>query len=121
MAPPLGTNLEDLARRVRYVGSPEHKDGPSFAGLPHFRKDASICDSAITQGQAQDWLSMGIRLGNIGAPWENAFPRYVWYKTGAIMYEGRLVNQTKGEYKGYPLSKDQWPENIRENDAQAGN
>ena len=29
-----------------------------------------------------------------------------------FVYEGRLVNWGNGEYKGYPLSDDEWPEGL---------
>ena len=40
------------------------------------------------------------REGATGAPWEGGFPRYVWYKHGETVFEGRLVNRETGEYKG---------------------
>jgi hypothetical protein len=40
---------------------------------------------------------------------EGSFPRYVWYRDGEILFEGRLTNQTLGEYKGYPISSDEGP------------
>ena len=55
-----------------------------------------------------------IRAGAVGAPWEGRFPRYVWYKYGAIVLEGRLVNRETGEYKGYPLGREEWPAGIEE-------
>ena len=45
------------------------------------------------------------------------FPRYVWYKDGATVYEGRLVNREMGQYKGYPLEKSEWPSAIEGIDA----
>ncbi len=55
---------------------------------------------------------MAIRRGAVGTPWEGNFPRYVWYKHGATVFEGRLVNQGAGEYKGYPLGENDWPAGI---------
>ena len=116
--PPLGLSLEAVAKRVRYVGSPEHKDRPSFAGQPRPRADASICDPSLANSQAQltRWLRDAARRGFVGAPWEGDFPRYVWYKRNGVVYEGRLVNRGSGEYKGYPLRRDQWPEELEELD-----
>ena len=96
-----GTDLDALADRVMYVGSPEHKDIPSFVGQPRLRGDASRCR-----------LRSSIRRGATGAPWEGELPRYVWYKFGATMFEGRLVNREAGTYKGYPLNEDEWPNGI---------
>ena len=107
-------DLEDLARRAGYVGSPEHKDVPSYAGQPHLRADASCCPRDIARDQrlAEDWLRTAIARGAVGAPWEGAFPRYVWYQHGGVVFEGRLVNRELGKYKGYPLEADEWPLGI---------
>jgi hypothetical protein len=112
---PREVDLEALARPVRYVGSPEHKDAPSFAGQPRPRADATICDRSLIHKQREltRWLRKAIRLGNVGAPWEGRFPRYVWYRDGDTLYEARLVNRGRGEYKGYALSLDEWPKGIR--------
>ena len=58
------------------------------------------------------WLQEAIRLGAVGEPWEGEFPRYVWYKHEQVVFEGRLVNRTLGDYKGYPLAEDEWPHGI---------
>mgnify|MGYP006915952220 FL=1 len=33
---------------------------------------------------------------------------------GDVVYEGRLINRTLGEYKGYPLASDEWPKGIED-------
>ena len=103
-----------IARRARYVGSPEHKDAPSFAGAPRRRADASICDRRFLGQQAKltRWLRKAIQSGSVGAPIEGEFPRYVWFKEGGNVYEGRLVNRTSGEYKGFKLRPDEWPSGL---------
>lgn len=58
---------------------------------------------------------MAIRKGAFGRLWEGSvpqFPRYIWYKDAETVYEGRLVNQERGDYKGYPLGRDEWPPGI---------
>lgn len=40
------------------------------------------------------------------------FPRYIWFKQGDVAYEGRLVNSGSGEYKGWPLARDEWPDDL---------
>ena len=108
-----GADLDDLATRATYVGSPEHKDFPSFAGRPRLRADASCCPREIRDREVVGgWLRSAIQRGVTGAPWEGEFPRYVWYKDGDTVFEGRLVNRETGSYKGYPLDKDEWPEGI---------
>ena len=117
---PSTVNLDGLADRAVYVGSPEHKDIRSFAGQPRLRADASICPRGIwDQEEIQKWLRSAIRRGATGAPWEGVFPRYVWYKEGSVVFEGRLVNRGNGSYKGYPLEKDEWPDGIEEFYAEA--
>ena len=115
-APPPEVDLDALADRVRYVGSPEHKDVPSFAGPPRLRADASCCPRDLTGNleRIHAWLKEAIRSGAVGAPWEGGFPRYVWYKYRTTVFEGRLVNRETGEYKGYPLRRDEWPAGIEE-------
>lgn len=107
-----GADLVQVAGRVRYIGSSEHKDAPSFAGQPKARADASICDRGITQQQAQEWLEKAIRIGSTSEYWEGDFPRYVWFKVGGVAYEARLVNSGNGEYKGWPLSEAEWPADL---------
>ena len=109
--PPDGVALAQVAERAHYVGSPEHKRSPSFAGRLAPRSDASICDPSLSnqQTRVQSWLRAALRIGNCGGPWENGYPRYVWHKEDALAYEARLTNQASGEYKGYPIHLDQCP------------
>jgi hypothetical protein len=112
-APP-GVHLADVAARVAYVGSPEHKSHPSFAGPPLLRSDASKCDPTLAdQEELHAWLALAITSGQVGGPWEGGFPRYAWLRRGERCYEGRLVNRELGQYKGYPLRPEEWPEGVR--------
>ena len=96
-----GIDLNEVADRVVYVGSPEHKDVPGFAGQPRPRADASICPRDVSDRETvSEWLRSAIRAGATGAPWERGFPRYVWYKDGDTVYEGRLVNRERGLVQG---------------------
>ena len=116
VAPPDRAALSRLAEQARYVGSREHKDVASFAGPPRLRADASCCPRELAEDKStiNEWLRSAIRRGATGAPWEGAFPRYVWYKHEGTVFEGRLVNRETGEYKGYPLDRDEWPAGIDE-------
>lgn len=106
-------DLNVVAERSRYVGSPEHKGAPSFAGHPRPRTDASICDQRLDSAEEiTRWVRKAIQKGAFGGLWEDGFPRYVWYKDGETVYEGRLINQGLGEYKGYPLEANEWPVEI---------
>lgn len=112
-APPPGIDLSLVVEHCRYVGSPEHKDAPSFAGEPRPRRDASICDQRLKSADVITvWLREAIQKGAFGSYWEGTFPRYVWYKDGETVYEGRLLNCELGEYKGYPLERNEWPPDI---------
>ena len=108
--------LRDLEKRVSYVGSPEHKDMPSFAGQPRPRADASLCPRELTRDRvkAESWLREAIRRGAVSELREGEFPRYVWFEQEGIVYEGRLVNRGLGEYKGYPLEPGQSPRGLDE-------
>jgi hypothetical protein len=111
---PVGVDLVSLAARVSYVGSPEHKTFPSFAGPPRPRADATKCDPTMADRDVLTaWLRQAVADGHIGEPWEGDFPRYVWHLQDGVMYEGRLVNQELGQYKGWPLDPDQWPEGVQ--------
>lgn len=115
LSPKLGQDdLELIATQVRYVGSPEHKNHPSFAGHPAPRADATKCDPAFKDRQEElcQWLADAIRQGQIGAPLEGAFPRYVWIRQGERIFEARLVNRELGHYKGWELEEHEWPEEL---------
>lgn len=104
-----------LAESISYVGSPEHKDVPSFAGHPpRPRPDASICDRSLADRRdcITQWLRDAVMRGAYGEYSENGFPRYIWYKNESTVYEGRLVNSGQGTYKGYPLKPIEWPRDI---------
>lgn len=115
IAPAAEVNWARLADRVEYVGSPEHKDGPSFAGHPRPRADASICDPALAsqQDRVTAWLRTAVRHRAVSATTDGEFPRYVWYWQQGATYEARLTNRERGQYKGYPLNPDEWPAGVR--------
>jgi hypothetical protein len=111
---PDGVNLVDISNRARYIGSPEHKDIPSFVGAVRPRADASICDRRLAQDfdRVANWLRSAILAGHVSPYWEGDFPRYVWYRDGNTVYEGRLINRGDGSYKGYPLEPSECPEGL---------
>jgi len=112
--PPEGIDASGLASRVTYVGSPEHKTGPSFAGTPRPRGDATRCDPALNDRlhEIQQWLRQAFEVQCFGGPWEGGFPRYAWCMVGQIVYEARLVNRGLGQYKGWQLEPEEWPDGI---------
>lgn len=107
--PPPGVTLHEVAGQVIYVGSPEHKSYPSFAGGPALRSDASRCPPRLADPeQLTGWLQAAIRGGSCGGQWLGGFPRYVWYRENDQCYEAMLVNQQAGWYKGYPAECPEW-------------
>jgi hypothetical protein len=116
---PEGVNVEAICDQVKYVGSAEHKDTPSFAGEPRPRADAAICDRSLAGSQdlLTDMLRAAIRKRAFGGLWEGGFPRYVWHRPDTeTLYEARLVNREAGWYKGFPLDRDEWPEGVKISD-----
>ena len=116
--PPAGIDVSVLASRVSYVGSPEHKTRPSFAGMPRPRADATKCDTELNDclKEIQQWLRRAFKVQCFGGPWEGDFPRYAWCKVGEIVYEARLVNRGNGQYKGWLLEPEEWPDGISDFD-----
>jgi len=104
--------LTAAAARATYIGSPEHK-------VPHARSDATRCPAELgaTQENLTAWLRQAIGEGSIGGLTEGGFPCYVWYRDGDRMFEGRLTNHVKGDYKGYPINWDEFPEELQRQDA----
>lgn len=115
---PESVDLPDLSQRVGYIGSPEHKKGKTYAGHPRPRADASQCPEKFNKSPRRPlkWLQDALRSGCVGAPWEQGFPRYVWYydKGDETFYEARLSNAGNGAYKGYPLNEDEVPPTLKE-------
>ena len=106
--------LELAADRALYVGSLEHKIGRSWLGQGKLRSDATPCPPHLKDpNQLTEWLRHAIALGTVSELHEGDFPRYVWFKDGGDLYEGRLVNRELGEYKGYPLLASDEPKGFR--------
>lgn len=107
---PPETDLDAVAARVAYGGSPYHKDIPSFAGrVPVVRPDASICPRSLAgqQNEITRWLRQAIRSGWFCDCWENGVPLRVWIRQEGVVYEARPTNKGTGEYHGYPLRDDE--------------
>ena len=102
---------EHAAATASYAGSPEHK-------LPHARSDATLCPSGLKglEREITVWVRNAIAKGNAGGFMEGAYPRYVWHRDGERLFEGRLTNRDRGEYKGYPIGCDEGPPELRSQD-----
>lgn len=109
-------DLNDLASRAEYVGSPEHKSYPSPAGPPSLRVDATKCDPVLHGNFATltDWLQGAIRRGCVGGPWEGDFPKWVWGQHDNVLYEARQVVPGRGQYKGYALLASEVPNHTED-------
>jgi hypothetical protein len=113
--PPAAEVLSGVASRAHYHGSPEHKRHPSFAGPPAPRATASLCDPRFANQQEllTHWLREAIENGQVSSRWDGDFPRNVWIRKEGVVYEGRLVNQGTGAYKGWPLEEFEVPEELK--------
>ncbi len=114
IGPTAGRDLAAVAAKVSYVGSPEHKDTPSFAGIPRPRPDATLCDPSFSQRQDDitTWLREAVVSGKVSGTWEGEFPRYAWAEVEGRCYEARLVNQGQGQYKAYALTDPERPNGL---------
>jgi hypothetical protein len=111
VAPSPDIDLVALSQRATYRGSSEHKRTPSPAGPPRLRADATPCPPQLVDlDELTRWLRSAITAGQVGAPWDGDFPRYVWYRSDTHgCFEARLVNRESGDYKGYPLRQEEVP------------
>ena len=82
--------------------------------MPRPRGDATKCESALNGRlhEIQGWLRHAFEVHCLGGPWEGEFPRYAWCKVGESVFEARLVNRGLGQYKGWQLEREEWPEGI---------
>ena len=101
--------LDDLARRVRYIGNPYHKRNPGDFGLTppvQPRPDKTLCDEAgiLKVAEAQRWLQEGARRGMTSATEQQGYPKHIWAVTNdGVVLEARSWGGRPGHYHGYPL------------------
>lgn len=110
------TELDEMARRVRYVGSIEHKTYPSPAGEPRPRHDASKCPRLAPERWAElsDALRAAVRAGYVSEAVDpGGLPRYVWGKLDGALYEARHLSTPGDGYKAYPVEEFELPESLR--------
>lgn len=104
---------EEVACKVQYIGSAEHKSYPSKAGSPAFRSDASRCDPRYKDKEEDitEALKKAIRNRAVCSTFEDGFPKYVWGFLDEDLYEVRHINGPVGTYKAYKLEdRIDWPE-----------
>lgn len=115
-------DFADLARRARYVGSPEHKRVPNPLANPALHSDKSDCDE-VDPTISNDpmyvlhLLRSAIARGQVSGPKEGDFPRYahgwvVLNETERALFRGRLTNREQGIYKGYFETPRDLPEAV---------
>jgi hypothetical protein len=120
-APP---TFAELAARVSFVGSSEHKRLPNPLAKPALRSDASDCDEVDPTLSNADpmylrhLLQVAMMRGQVSGPREGAFPRYVhgWILLNGAeraLFRGRLTNREQGIYKGYFETLDDLPDLLR--------
>lgn len=109
LAPGPEFDLADLAEKVTYVVSPEHKDYLTSAGPGRLRSDASACPRGLDFDDVLQWLRDAVREGQLSAQVEGDFPRYAWRRVEGQIYEARLSNSVLGQYKGYPIQDEEAP------------
>jgi hypothetical protein len=109
--PDEGEAPQVVAEKVRYVGSPEHKNHPSHVGAPALRSDATPCEPHLTKDL--DGNTAALRRGIIerctSSVFEGGFPKYVWTWLDGDLYEARHINGPQGTYKGYKLKPIEFP------------
>jgi hypothetical protein len=110
---PEGVDLDQVASRCRYLGSPYHKQNPGFAGMPRRRLGANLCprELANDQTRVQAWLQAAVRAGTTGR-WDSRrrFPLEVFHREGQLVFVAITGTGGSGAYHGFPLES--W-ENVR--------
>lgn len=113
--PPDQPGPEDIARRVRYIASGEHKSyPPPVAGLWTLnpKADKAKCDrfAEAEWPRLQEALRAAIEAGCVGK-FRREFPSRAWIYINNILHEARLSNPAIGEYHGFPLEyEEQYPD-----------
>lgn len=108
----------DLAKKVRYFGSPLHKRNPGDFGLSPPATpcpDKTLCDvsDVFDKELAQRLLTEGVARGLVSEQFDGEFPRYVWsVSDNETPLEARLENRTQGHYHGHPLVGDPFGEIV---------
>ena len=106
LPPPAEIDLEAVAEKCRYVGSPYHRT-IRIGGVPPRRNKPgkTSCPKNLQQNQSlvQRWLQEAIRRGNFGK-FDQGLPRVVWHEEDGKLFEARSSGRGSCEYHGYPLA-----------------
>lgn len=104
--PPPGVDLEAVAEKCRYVGSPYHRTIRIKGKTPpQNRPGKTPCPKDLQKNQdlVEEWLRDAIRRGNFGE-FDQGFPRVVWHEEDGRLFEARSSGRGSCEYHGYPLA-----------------
>lgn len=103
---PSQEHLQGLQQKIRYVGSPKHKELPHLFGLEPFRGvrgDTTLCDrdagfdSAAMQA-IPAIINRGLAAGLVGTN------DMIWgVADDGWIFEARPTNRSQAEYHGYPV------------------
>ena len=114
--------LADAAGKSRYVGSPEHKVRWWWGGQPFARQlpggavgrpgkqTTTVCPltEPSDRDRATGWVQAAIRNGQCRFhEADGIFPKKVWYEADGCIWMGVLINRGSGEYKGWPIGKEE--------------
>jgi hypothetical protein len=115
LAVPAQLDLQELAAKVRYVPSGEHKTYPSETGLWTIghKIDKAKCDrfDPAHWPRIEQVLQDPVRHGCIDSEFRGEFPARAWAYINDTLHEARLSNLVNGEYHGFPLDyPEQFPE-----------
>lgn len=94
--------LNDLATKVKYIGSSYHKRKRGDFDLTppaQPRRDKTLCDKAriFKVADAQHMLQEGVRRGLISTTPDDGFPKHIWAVTGdGVVLEAKYNNEGPG-------------------------
>ena len=109
---PAGTfadhDLAKMVKTVEYTGKSDHERNRGDFGLTPPagpRPGKTLCDTAeiLRKEQALALLKKGLKLGTIGKPDKNGWPRRIWaVANNDAVLEAQM--DAAGSYHGYPLA-----------------
>lgn len=118
VAPLPGLDYAALARTATFVGSPVHKTVHTWLGNPQLIPQAnrSICPeewrTEADRKMLEKELRRAIAQGQVSALHLGGYPKQVWCRIDGRVYEGFLIGQGQGTYKGYPLDAEELPPGL---------
>ncbi|MCW5556016.1 MAG: hypothetical protein KIS67_28145 [Verrucomicrobiae bacterium] len=118
ISPLAGVDYAALSRKAKFVGSPVHKSVHTWLGNPQLipKANRSICPeqwrTEKDRKMLEKQLKKAINDGKVSAMHLGGFPKQVWCRIEGRVYEGFLIEQGQGTYKGYPLDQEECPPGL---------